>query len=94
MQVDESRAKLRAETASARETTQEAAAQLADQESALASAKDQQEAYSRQLKVLAKERKQALEAKAKVEADVNEAEAALESGGHQYVMVAVMLADK
>lgn len=80
-QVDESRAKLRAETAAAQQTTQDAAAQLSEQEAALAAAKEQQDGYGRQLKALAKERKQALEAKAKVEADVNEAEAALESGG-------------
>lgn len=42
-----------------------------------------QEAYGRQLKSLAKERKESLTAKAKVEADVNEATAALESGEEQ-----------
>lgn len=82
MQVDESRAKLRAETAAAQESTQEASAQLAEQEAALSAAKDQQEGYQRQLKALAKERKEALQAKAKVEADVGEASAALESGAH------------
>lgn len=80
LQVDESRAKLRADTAAAQETTQEAAAQLLEQEAALGSAKEQQDAYERQLKAMAKERKQALEARAKVEADVSEAEAALECG--------------
>lgn len=80
VQVDESRAKLRAETAAAQETTQEAASQLAEQEAALAAAKEQQEGFQRQLKSLAKERKDALQAKATVEADVNEAAAALEAG--------------
>jgi len=79
-QVDETRAKLRAETAAAQETTQEAASQLAEQEAALAAAKEQQEGCQRQLKSLARERKDALQAKAAVEADVNEAAAALEAG--------------
>lgn len=91
LQVDESRAKLRAETAAAQETTQEAAAQLLEQEAALGSAKEQQEAYGRQLKAMAKERKQALEARAKVEADVSEAEAALESGESRSGFVGCML---
>jgi septal ring factor EnvC (AmiA/AmiB activator) len=86
-QVDADRAKLHADTAAAHETTQEAAVALSEQEAALAAAKEQQEAYGRQLKSLAKERKQALEAKAKAEADVNEADAALTSGGRQRLPV-------
>lgn len=79
--MDEERSKLRAETAAARETTHNAAAQLAEQEAAIAVAREQLTGYAKQKASLLKERQEALQGKASAEADVEEAQAALEAGG-------------
>jgi septal ring factor EnvC (AmiA/AmiB activator) len=78
--VGEERAKLRAETAAAQEDTASAAAQLAEQEAAVAAAKEEQEGHGRALRELVGERQAALAVRAKAEADVNDATAALEQG--------------
>jgi chromosome segregation ATPase len=79
-QVDDERAKLRAETAAAREATSYASQQLADKEAAITAAKEALAAAGRQAKSLTQERKAALAAKAAAEADVNEAQGAADAG--------------
>eukprot|EP00878_Enallax_costatus_P007647 GHUV01008006.1.p1 GENE.GHUV01008006.1~~GHUV01008006.1.p1 ORF type:complete len:1195 (+),score=501.93 GHUV01008006.1:213-3797(+) len=77
--VDEGRNKLRAEKAAAHEATENAAAELREQEAAIEVAREQLASYEKQKAALVKERQEALQAKVSTEADVAEKRAELEA---------------